>query len=111
MKQTEHQLQAQIVTYLKLKKWTVINCDVMTALAYIQGSKLFAFIKALKNCGYMKGQPDIVCIKNGVVLFLEIKRDNKAKVPKEQREFADICKRECVNYHLITSFDEIESLT
>ena len=110
MKQTEHQLQAQIVTYLKLKKWSVMCTDVMTALSYIHGNPRFAFIKALKNCGYTKGQPDLVCFKNGVVLFLEIKRDKKANVSKEQREFADTCKQEKVNYHLITSFNDIERL-
>jgi hypothetical protein len=101
----EHAIQRQIVTYLRLKRWIVMCTDVMAALGYIEGKKRFQFINHYLQIGYMRGQPDLIAIKNGSVIFIEVKTD-KGKQSQEQKCVEEAIKDYQCIYIVLRSLDE-----
>ncbi|MCP3683803.1 MAG: hypothetical protein GY861_14050 [bacterium] len=84
---TEHEIQAQIVAYLRLKNILVFNLDVMSGLQFFshKDHRRFAFINHHKKIGYEKGQPDIIIVLQDNLVAVEVKTET-GRLSKEQKD-------------------------
>lgn len=107
MKQTEHNLQKQIVQLFRTMGFKVFVLDAVTGVGYFKqdDGKRFAFLADLKARGYTKGQPDL-CIVRNKVWFIELKKTPKAKVGQEQKDMQSWLIEHGHNAVIISSVDE-----
>lgn len=57
----------------------------------------------------IKGVPDIIVLKDGQFIGLEVKRP-KGIQSDSQKEFEKLCKNNGCQYHIVTSIDNVVSL-
>lgn len=57
----------------------------------------------------MKGTPDIILIKDGIFIGLEVKRPG-GKQSDDQKEFEKKCLKAGGQYHIVTSLDDVRAL-
>lgn len=57
----------------------------------------------------MKGIPDIIVIKDGYFIGLEVKKKGGYQSP-DQKEFERLCKENGAEYHVVRSIDEVAEL-
>ena len=103
----EHDIQKQLVQYLRLKGWVTI-CSDMTIGSIFLGrnqKQRMAFFNYCKGQGLTKGQPDLIAIKGNQIFFIEVKTE-KGKLSIEQAKM----ERLLPNYHIIRSLDELIAL-
>lgn len=105
----EHTLQFQIVEFLRLKGFIVIDCDIMDGLKFCSGHMRFAFINYHKKMGYVKGQPDLIVLKNGKFWLLELKSE-KGKQSIEQIEYQKLCEVNGIDYIVIRNLEDLKQL-
>lgn len=105
----EHSLQFQVVEYLKLRKFIVIDCDVMDGLKYAYDKYRFPFIVHHKKMGYIKGQPDLIAMKNGKSWCIELKT-TKGKQSKEQKEYQVLCQKNKIPYLLVRKIEDLVTI-
>lgn len=105
----EHSFQFQVVEYLKLRKFIIIDCDVMDGLKYAQPQYRYPFIMHHRKMGYIKGQPDLIAMKKGKIWFLELKSP-KGKQTKEQKDFQQMCIDNQIRYLVIREFEDVKLL-
>ena len=108
-KLSEHDIQGQIVQYLRLKGYLVFNMDVMSALGYVTGGKRFGFINHYKKVGWMKGQPDLVVVCKDEVIFIEVKTE-KGKQSPEQKIVQAKIENFAIKYIILRSLDDAEKI-
>ena len=84
--QKENEIQSQVRDYLRLKNWYVIRNQ--------------------QGLGSHRGQADLTTVKNGRVIFIEIKT-GKGKLSKHQEKFRDDILSHGGEYVVIRSLDEI----
>lgn len=102
----EHNLQIRLVQYLRLRHFIVIDTDIMDGLKYAKDSARYPFIIHHKRMGYMKGQPDMIIMKNGKVWCLELK-SNKGKQSKEQKEYQRMCLENNIPYIVVKDVEDL----
>lgn len=102
----EHSFQFQVVEYLRLRKFIVIDCDIMDGLKYAQPKYRYPFIMHHRKMGYVKGQPDLIIMKKGKVWCLELKSD-KGRQTKEQKDFQQLCIENQIPYLVIKSLEDV----
>lgn len=106
---TEHQLQANIVRFLRLSGFLTMDCDVMAALRYLQNrdNRRLLYINQHKGMGYTNGQPDLlVILPEGEVLFIEVKDGAKGRQSGEQKVFQNSLTKLGHNYVVWRSVDD-----
>lgn len=103
----EHDIQYQIVQYLRLKNILVFESDVMSGLQFFNhtDNRRFAFINHHKKMGYIKGQSDLVIVTKKEILFCEIKSE-KGKQSPEQKYFQKQIESLGYKYVLWKSIDD-----
>ena len=107
MKQ-EHLFQQQIIQYLHMFNIFVFETDVMDGLKFLNTEKQrLAFINYHKQLGYVKGQPDLVAVMNGKVVFIELKTQ-KGKQSKEQKEVEQEIKKRGMDYIVVRSLEDLQ---
>lgn len=107
---SEHDLQKQIIAYLRLRKFLCFETDVMDGLKFFspKDSRRFAFIKHHNDMGYIKGQPDlIILLPIGNVLFVEVKT-SKGRQSPEQKAFQERVESLGFNYVIWRSVEDAE---
>ncbi len=57
----------------------------------------------------MTGVPDIIVIRDGIFVGLEVKRQG-AKLSDSQKTFRDKCIEAGAEYHVVSSIDEVEKI-
>lgn len=57
----------------------------------------------------MKGTPDIILIKDGIFIGLEVKRPG-GKQSDDQKEFEKNCLKAGGKYHIVTSLEDVRAL-
>lgn len=85
----EHDLQFQIVSFLRLSGYMVFQTDVMDGLKFCGNNQnmRMAFINHHKKMGYIKGQSDLIVLrKGGECVFAELKT-KKGVQSREQKDF------------------------
>lgn len=87
---TESDIKNQVKDYLSLRGW-------------------FHF-PLTAGMGSYKGIPDRIAIKNGRVLFLEIKKPVGWKQSDEQKDFQANVEREKGEYYLVKSLEDIMNI-
>ena len=109
----EHNLQIRLVQYLRLRHFIVIDTDIMDGLKYITGrykrdtdNLRYAFIAHHKRMGYVKGQPDMIAMKDGKVYCLELK-SQKGKQSKEQKEYQKLCMENNIPYVVVRDVEDL----
>lgn len=101
---TEHTLQNAIEDYLVFKNWLVIRINsgaIKTDNGFFRCYKVIA-----KNCNMTAGISDLIAMKNGKVLFIEVKTD-KGKQTEFQKEFQKVCLKHNQTYLIIRNIDEL----
>lgn len=103
----EHKIQYSIVTYLRLHRILCIECDVMSGLQFFppKDSRRFAFIKHHQKMGYENGQPDLLLLLKGEVVFVELKTEKGRQKP-EQKKFQEAVELLGFRYLLWRSLDD-----
>ena len=106
---TEHDIQKQIVEYLRLKNILVFDCDVMGGLQFFshKDHRRYAFISHHKSMGYTKGQPDIIIALQGNLVALEVKQE-KAYQSKEQKEIQKQLEELNIKYYVVRSIEDVQ---
>lgn len=101
---TETQIQSQIIDYLQLLenqgKLFVQRVNNMG----VYDPKVKAHRRFPK--GAKKGFPDIICLKDGLLIGLEVKT-NVGKQSKEQKEMEKLMKEHGAAYFVVRSLDEV----
>ena len=108
-KSVEHNLQFTVASYLKLRKFIVIDCDIMDGLKFAQGTLRYPYIVHHKKMGYIKGQPDMIAMKNGKVYCLELKSEN-GKQSKEQKAYQEMCAKNNIPYIVVRNLEDLRGL-
>ncbi len=108
-KSEEHNLQFTVASYLKLRKFIVIDCDIMDGLKFAQGTLRYPYIVHHKKMGYIKGQPDMIAMKNGKVYCLELKSEN-GKQSKEQKAYQEMCAKNNIPYIVVRNLEDLRGL-
>ena len=108
---TEHQIQKQIVKFLRLHKILVFDMDCMGGLQFINHNdyKRFSFIKHHKAMGYEKGQPDMLMILPERIVFLEVKKIGTYQ-SKEQKEIQSQIKNLGREYYVIRDIEDVKKI-
>jgi hypothetical protein len=86
---SENDIKRQIKEYLDLRGWW--NFPILQSL------------------GAYPGLPDRIAIRDGRILFLEIKRP-KGKLSEHQKKFQENMKRENAEYYVIHNLEELMKL-
>lgn len=100
---SESDILRSICDYLALRKhffWRTNNVPV-----YMPDRKAF---RAMPKYG-MKGVPDIIVIKDGFFVGLEVKQKGKYQ-SKEQKEFERNCKEAGAEYYVVRDIYEVKEL-
>ena len=100
-KSPEHDLQKQIVGYLRGNGILTIGTDVMSGLMFFGSNQInrMRFINHHKRMGYTVGQPDLVLLlKDGETLLVELKDGKKGHQSSEQKYFEVLAKNHSHNY-------------
>lgn len=84
-KHIEEANQSCIAQYFRLNGGITIDTDVMSGLKFVNSQiKRIAFIAGHNKKGYTKGQPDLIVLINGKVLFIECKSDTGKQSPEQK---------------------------
>ena len=72
---SEHEIQKNIVNIMRMNGYMSINTDVFFGLKFLGNNqpKRLAFIGQMKALGATVGVPDLIFLKNGEILFVEMK--------------------------------------
>lgn len=103
--QLEKDIQSAICDYLQLKRYFFWRQN--TAPTVQKNDSGWFFRKMPKHS--RRGVPDIIVIRKGTVIFLEVKRPG-GKLSPDQEDFKDDCIRESVQYHVVTSIDDVAKI-
>lgn len=117
----EHDLQKRIVQCLRIKGCTTVCTDMPLALMFYgkDQKKRISYINYINGQGFTKGQSDIIVIKNGKVIFVEVKKWSigkngkvigKTKQSTDQIEFQRKIEEQGLTYILIDSPDKEQEL-
>ena len=116
MTTTEHNLQFRVVEFLRLRKYIVVDTDIMDGLKYISGryrretdNLRYAFIIHHKKMGYTKGQPDLIAMRDGKVYCLELISQH-GKQSKEQKLYQEMCQKNNIPYIVVKDFADLKEL-
>lgn len=105
----EHNLQIRLVQYLRLRHFIVVDTDIMDGLKYVNNYTRYAYIVHHKRMGYMKGQPDMIIMKNGKVWCLELKAQ-KGRQSKEQKQYQQLCKENNIPYIVVKDVEDLNKV-
>ena len=104
MASNESAIQSGIIDYLYLKKHFFVRLNNIPPVQTINGKMQFRRMPK----GSVKGLPDLMVIKKGTVIFLEVK--DKSKQSPDQIVFEAHCKSESVDYHIVRSIEDVQKL-
>lgn len=100
--QTELFFQRQVVLLLENNGWLVIQNPQRKSCGIHE------------RFGFKKGVPDLLVIKNGRVIFLELKSERivnckltRGRVSKEQKSMIDLLKSHKIEVYIVSNMDEI----
>ena len=100
-RQPEHNLQKQIVSYLRGQGILTIDTDVMSGLMFLGNNQRmrYGFINHHKRMGYTAGSPDLVLLmKDGETLLVELKDGKNNNQSEEQKYFEGMARNRGHNY-------------
>lgn len=103
VKQLEKDIQMAVCQYLEFKHYFFWRQN--TTPVY---NKDLGRFKAMPKYS-MNGIPDIILIKDGQFIGLEIKQP-KGIQSDNQKKFEELCIKNGGQYHLITSVDQLQSI-
>jgi len=101
----ETNIQTTICEYLALKKYFFWRQNTQPAVQTTGGQ--WTFRRMGKYA--MRGVPDIFIIKNGTIIFLEVK-SAIGQLSEGQIEFKKKCEEQKVRYHLVRSLEDVIAL-
>ncbi len=104
-KKEESDIQKAIQKYAMLKRWLVIriNSGHLSADSRVFRSYIIA------NTNMSAGLADLLLIRDGVHLFLEVKKP-KGRVSPAQKQFAQLCEKYGANYHIVKSLADAQDI-
>lgn len=107
----EHNIQYDIVSYLRLNRILCIETDAMSGLQFFppKDGRRFAFIKHHEKMGYEKGQADLMLLlKGGKCIFVEVKTKT-GRQSDEQKKFQEAVELLGFRYFIWRNIDDAVS--
>jgi len=108
---SEHDIQKQIVKFLRLMNILVFELDCMSGLQFFshQDYRRYTFVSHHKAMGYEKGQPDLLMVLPERVIFLEVKKAGayQGKEQKVIQKKIEELKRE---YYVVRSLEDVKKI-
>lgn len=104
MASNESAIQSAIIDYLYLKKHFFVRLNNIPPVQTVNGKMQFRRMPK----GSVKGLPDLMVIKNGGTIFLEVK--DKSKQSPDQILFEKNCKEKGACYFIVRSIDDVKVL-
>lgn len=101
----ENDIQRTICEYLQLKHYFFWRQNTQPAVQTTGGQ--WTFRRMGKYA--MRGVPDIIIVRNGTVIFLEVKSKNGV-LSDAQLEFQKNCILQNVRYHMVKSLEDVVAL-
>lgn len=101
-KSNENQVLQAIGDYLTRKKYFFFRVNQIPV--YEPTRKVFRAMPKYSK----KGVPDLILIKDGWFIGLEVK--DKGKQSKDQKEFETGCKKAGAEYYLVRSIDDLKEI-
>lgn len=100
----EKEVQNSICEYLTLKKYFFWRNNTMPVFSRNNAGKM-----AFRSMGKyaMKGLPDIIIIKNGKFIGVEVKRQGITALRPEQEKFKSLCADNNAYYMVVHSLEEL----
>ena len=108
-RQPEHDLQKQIVSYLRGQGILTIDTDVMSGLMFLGNNQRmrYGFINHHKRMGYTAGQADLILLLNdGETLLVELKDGKNNNQSEEQKYFESMARNRGHNYVVWRKFED-----
>lgn len=103
--ESEAEIQAECVKYMKAAGWLVIRFN---SGATMIGDRYFrAYI--IENNGQSSGVSDLICFRGGEVLLIEVKTQ-KGSYTDAQRDFADLATQYGATVHTVRSLADCVAL-
>jgi hypothetical protein len=103
--QSEAEIQRSIVQYLILKNWLVIRIN--SGAQAVDGRFLRTY--TIENNGRSSGMPDVIAVKDGRWLLLEVKTST-GRLSESQRDFHKMAETYAVKVHVVRSIDDVEAV-
>ena len=103
--QSEAEIQKAIVQYLILSKWLVVRIN--SGAQAVDGRFLRTY--TIENNGRSSGMPDVIAVKDGRWLLLEVKT-SKGRLSESQQDFHQLATAYGVQVHVVRSIDDVEAL-
>lgn len=101
MASNEIAIQSGIIDYLTLKRYFFVRLNNIPPVQTVNGKMVFRRLPK----GSVKGLPDLMVMKKGKVIFLEVK--DKSKQSPDQILFEAHCKSEQIDYFIVRSIDDV----
>lgn len=103
--ESEAEIQKVIVQYLMLSKWLVVRIN--SGAQAVDGRFLRTY--TIENNGRSSGMPDVIAVKDGRWLLLEVKT-SKGRLSESQQDFHQLASTYGVHVHVVRSVDDVEML-
>ena len=105
MKLLESEIQNAVCQYLELKHYFFWRQNTAPTVTKENGQMRFRRLSKYS----VRGVPDIILIKNGKFVGLEVKRDGTYQ-SSYQKEFEKRCVEHGAEYHVVRSVDDVVSV-
>ena len=89
----ESEIQRQVIMYCRSKHkldffvFSIPNEALMKVRAFVNKQKMFMIFNILKSTGFVSGLPDLVFIKSGKILFIEMKNKTGKLTDSQKKMF------------------------
>lgn len=100
---SESKVQKQIIEYLLKSGWLVIRIN--GGGAYLKGQ--FTWFYKIVNSKKSKGLSDLIAMKNGAVVLIEVKKNLGGELRQEQIEFIELAESKGVKVLVIENIDQL----
>lgn len=99
----EKEVQKQVMQYLIMNGYLVVRIN---SGAFIESNR---YIRAyiIANNGKSSGLPDVLAMKQGKGMLLEIKAGRGGKVSDKQKDFISLARSKGVDVYVINSLDQV----
>ncbi len=86
---------------MKLKEYKIPERDILKSIRQYLSLRGVFCIRMQQGLGSFKGLPDLLCIKNGIVFFIEVKKKG-GKLSSHQQKFKEMW--ESFGGHMIVAY-------
>ena len=99
----ESEVQKQVMTYLVATGYLVVRVNSIVSV----GSNKYKRSYRIENNGESSGFPDVLAMKQGKCMLLEIKAGDGGTVSEKQKDFIELAGQKGVDVHVISDLEQV----